>query len=100
MKYQDSGNNHCPSGPPFADIIEFLPDPVFAIDRQGSVIAIYCGRRIFGFLGFDSVRTEKEWIPEDIQLLRTVSEIIGIAKMRQMNERESRQKPFICLWKG
>ncbi len=59
--------------------------------RSLLAVPIYCGHRIFGFLGFDSVRTEKEWIHEDIQLLRTVSEIIGIAKMRQMNEKALRQ---------
>lgn len=54
-------------------------------------VPVYCGSRLFGFIGFDSVRKHKNWINDDIQLLRTVSHIVSSAIQRIHNEQALRQ---------
>ncbi|MBM4146127.1 MAG: PAS domain S-box protein [Nitrospira sp.] len=59
-----------------------------AQDIQSLIIVpmIFSGCLI-GFLGFDSVRTEKTWDEEDITLLRIVGEIITNALMHKQAEK-------------
>lgn len=38
------------------------------------VVPMEFGRHLIGFLGFDSVRSEKKWADEDVALFRTVAE--------------------------
>lgn len=47
--------------------------------------------RLWGFLGFDSVRSEREWADDDERILRIVAASLGAAIERRRNEAESRQ---------
>jgi diguanylate cyclase (GGDEF)-like protein/PAS domain S-box-containing protein len=44
-----------------------------------------------GFIGFDDVRSEREWSEEEVQILRTASEMIGAFFERQKTEQELRR---------
>jgi|GEM_PF-1656473 diguanylate cyclase (GGDEF)-like protein/PAS domain S-box-containing protein len=61
------------------------------LDRQGilSMLAVplVYQQTLIGFLGFDSVRHEKNWTDEDIALLKTAGEIFANALSRQRAER-------------
>jgi PAS domain S-box-containing protein len=53
-------------------------------------VPVKCGSRL-GFLGFDSVRGPKQWMDEDIRLLRTAADIISTAITRVQNEQAMRK---------
>ena len=55
------------------------------------VVPITVGRDLVGFLGFDSVRTVKNWVEDDIALLRILGEIIGNALERKRAEEAQRK---------
>lgn len=42
------------------------------------VIPIWVNKEWFGFIGFDDNQQKRQWSKDDIRLLRTISEIIGI----------------------
>ncbi|MDF1547552.1 MAG: PAS domain S-box protein [Bacteroidales bacterium] len=42
------------------------------------VIPIWVNRMWYGFIGFDDVKLERKWNLEDIKLLKTVAEMIGL----------------------
>jgi PAS domain S-box-containing protein len=50
------------------------------------VVPMICGGTLIGFLGFDSVRTEKRWAEEDIALLKMVGEVFANALARRRAE--------------
>ena len=59
------------------------------------VVPLSLRRSLLGFVGFDSVRTEKTWSKEDVALLRILGELISNALNRQQTEkalRESEEK--------
>jgi PAS domain S-box-containing protein len=59
--------------------------------RSVLLVPVLCDESLFGFIGFDAVRNRKEWVSEDVLLLRTVSEIIGNAILKTRNEQELRK---------
>ncbi len=42
------------------------------------VVPLFVRKEYYGFMGFDECRYQREWPPEDVALLKTVSEIIGM----------------------
>lgn len=54
-------------------------------------VPIYKGDAVAGFIGFDSVRNEKTWREDDINLLRIVGEIISNALLRKESEEEIKE---------
>jgi PAS domain S-box-containing protein len=56
-----------------------------------AVVPMAYGGSLVGFLGFDSVRDEKTWTPEDIALLRMVGEIFVNALERKRSEETLRE---------
>ncbi|HBY98466.1 MAG TPA: hypothetical protein DEP84_31745, partial [Chloroflexi bacterium] len=42
------------------------------------VIPVFVGNDWYGFIGFDDVQRRREWSQEDVQLLRTAAEMIGM----------------------
>jgi PAS domain S-box-containing protein len=58
--------------------------------RSVLLVPVLCDDSLFGYIGFDAVSARKTWVPEDILLLRTVSEIIGNAILKNRNEQELR----------
>jgi len=58
-----------------------------AYDTQSFVgVPMVYGGSLVGFLGFDSIRTEKTWMEEDISLLKMVGEIFVNALARKRAE--------------
>lgn len=57
------------------------------------VVPMVDGNTLRGFLGFDSVRREKRWAAEDIEILTTVSELVANALGRKQatDERDKLQ---------
>jgi len=55
-------------------------------------VPMVCRHTLVGFVGFDSVRTEKHWGEDDIALLRIVGEIIANALERKRSEDELRER--------
>lgn len=47
------------------------------------IIPIWVDSEWYGFIGFDEVREEREWGAEEIRLLRTASEMIGVYLSRR-----------------
>ncbi len=41
------------------------------------VLPLWVGGRWFGFIGFDDVKTRREWKEDDIRLLQTAAEMVG-----------------------
>jgi hypothetical protein len=61
---------------------------IFAKDQIRSLLSVPVsyGGTLLGFIGFDSVRTEKRWAEADIALLKMVGEIIAAALERKRME--------------
>lgn len=62
------------------------------LEPQGIIslltLPIYYGEQFIGFIGFDSVRKQRIWSREHIDLLRLAGEIIGGAVFRERYEKE------------
>lgn len=62
------------------------------LERQGIqsllVVPMAYRNNLVGFLGFDAVRGEKSWMPEDMRLLNMAAEIITNALMRKRDDME------------
>lgn len=63
-------------------------------------VPVQYGGKLIGFLGFDCVHAEKRWNDADIQLLRTIAEMVGSAVLREqevcaLRESEQRFRSFI-----
>lgn len=60
----------------------------FELEKIQSLICvpIVCQDQLIGFLGFDSVKKEKSWSEDIMNLLKTVGEIIGSAIIRKRAE--------------
>ena len=54
-------------------------------------VPLNCAGSVFGFVGFDSVRTEKNWPEDDVALLRLVGEAFANALVRRRTERRLRE---------
>jgi signal transduction histidine kinase/DNA-binding response OmpR family regulator len=52
------------------------------------VLPLYNGKKFFGFIGFDSVKRQREWSVEHINLLRLAGDIIAGTLNRARFERE------------
>lgn len=52
------------------------------------LVPIVYGQTLIGFLGFDSVKTEKTWEKNDVRLLKMVSEILANTLNRDRSEQE------------
>jgi signal transduction histidine kinase/ActR/RegA family two-component response regulator len=52
------------------------------------VLPIFVGRHWQGFIGFEDCRKAYEWNEEDLRLLRTAAEIIGLSMERKRAEEE------------
>lgn len=79
-----------------ADIEEIPGEAEKAILRaQGvrSVLAVplFVGARYFGFLGFDECRGPRRWLPEDVELLRTVARFLSVTLERRHAETALRE---------
>jgi len=87
----------------YIPIVSALPPEASAereiLEPQGVqslvVVPITVGRDLIGFLGFDSVRTVKNWVEDDITLLRILGEIIGNALERKRAEEAQRKSAQI-----
>jgi len=53
-------------------------------------VPVTYGGHLIGFIGFDSVRTEKRWAESDVRLLKMVGEIISAALERKRQEENRR----------
>lgn len=51
------------------------------------VVPLFVKKEYFGFMGFDECRYQREWPPEDVALLKTISEIIGMVLQREQDRR-------------
>jgi signal transduction histidine kinase len=58
--------------------------------RSVVVVPLFYARKVEGYLGFDAVRSEKEWSHEDIALLTIVGEMFMNALQRHKAEEERR----------
>ncbi len=58
-----------------------------------SVLAVplFVGRRYHGFIGFDECRETRSWLPEDVEVLRTVARILAGALERSRSEASLRE---------
>ncbi len=58
-----------------------------------SVLAVplFVGRRYHGFIGFDECREPRAWLPEDVEVLRTVARILAGALERSRSEASLRE---------
>ncbi len=54
-------------------------------------VPIACGEKSIGFLGFDSVRSERTWSDDEISLLRTVGEIFANTIERKRTQEQLRK---------
>ncbi|MBK5913559.1 hypothetical protein CCR84_04325 [Rhodocyclus purpureus] len=77
--------------PIYIPVVADLP-PERAVEREilGAqhvqsliVVPLLAAERVRGFIGFDSVRTQRTWSPAAIQLLRSVADIIVGAQIRR-----------------
>ena len=66
---------------------------IFKQEEVRSVLSVPVsyGGTLLGFIGFDSVRTEKSWTEPDIRLLKMVGEIISAALQRSRLEETRRE---------
>jgi len=81
-----------------------LPEPERTMLKQQDIISIlvipiYSGENLVGFFGFDETKQKREWLPEEITFLRTVSEILArfleLEKSRQaLKESEEKFQLF------
>ena len=76
-----------------ADIEEIPSEGEKAILRSQGIRAVlavplFVGERYFGFLGFDECRGPRPWLPEDVELLRTVASFLSIMLERRQAEAE------------
>ncbi|MBD2040450.1 PAS domain S-box protein [Microcoleus sp. FACHB-672] len=64
-----------------------------------SLIAVpmVCGRSLMGFVGFDSVVSEKTWPQESIALLKMVAEMLANALQRQCTEAQLQQAKEVAV---
>ena len=51
--------------------------------RSLLAVPIITDGKITGFIGFDSITTERQWLPENIVVLETVAQLIGKGLMRK-----------------
>jgi PAS domain S-box-containing protein len=63
--------------------------------RSLFVVPLTFGEKLIGFIGFDSVRTEKSWSEEDRRLLRTTGEIVMLALERKQTEAKLRLQALV-----
>lgn len=59
--------------------------------RSTLAVPVSCSGNRFGFLGFDAVHSQKQWIEEDIRLLRTIAEVFAHVFLRHRNEAALRE---------
>jgi PAS domain S-box-containing protein len=69
-------------GKPIQGLIDSFPKSERAIlEPQGIlsilVLPLWVGGQWFGFIGFDDVKTRREWDEDDIRLLQTAAEMVG-----------------------
>ncbi len=69
-------------GKPIQGLIDSFPKSERAIlEPQGIlsilVLPLWVGVQWFGFIGFDDVKTRREWDEDDIRLLQTAAEMVG-----------------------
>lgn len=73
---------------------EAAPEKV-EFERQGIQsllnVPMIGGETTVGFIGLDSIKTEKTWTSEDINVLKLVGEVISIAQARQVAEAALKQ---------
>ncbi len=55
------------------------------------VVPLFVGRRYHGFIGFDECRETRAWLPEDVEVLRTVARILAGALERSRSEASLRE---------
>ena len=59
------------------------------------VLPVWIGEKWYGFIGFDQVKNQREWMVEDVRLLQTAAEMIGSHLARKEVEKalkENEQK--------
>ncbi|MBD1940634.1 PAS domain S-box protein [Microcoleus sp. FACHB-68] len=61
------------------------------------VVPMVCGRSLMGFVGFDSVASEKTWPQESIALLKMVAEMLANALQRQCTEAQLQQAKEVAV---
>ncbi|MBN2123248.1 MAG: hypothetical protein JW821_03055, partial [Deltaproteobacteria bacterium] len=70
----------------------FPPEERSILEARGTlsilVLPVFIGRQWHGFIGFEDCRMACEWNEEDIRLLRTAAEIIGLSMERKRAEEE------------
>jgi PAS domain S-box-containing protein len=55
------------------------------------VVPLFIQRRYYGFMGFDECRNHREWSPEDVEILRTISQLVTGTLERKHTEGALRQ---------
>ncbi len=79
------------AGKPYRGIVRELPESDRAVlEEQGIrsliILPIYTERKLWGFIGFDDCKQEREWKDEDVRLLQTIAEMLGAAIGRKQVE--------------
>jgi signal transduction histidine kinase len=60
--------------------------------RAVLAVPLFVGGRYFGFLGFDECRGPRLWLPEEVELLRTVARFLSIILERRRAEEALRAR--------
>ncbi len=76
----------------FRDIEDIPSEPVREILRAQAIrsilaVPLFVDKGYYGFMGFDECRRNREWAPEDVDILRTVAQIIAGVVERKRAER-------------
>ncbi|MBN2061340.1 MAG: GAF domain-containing protein [Deltaproteobacteria bacterium] len=56
------------------------------------VVPLYIQDEYFGFMGFDECRTQREWMDEDVEIIKTISQIIHSTLERNKSEKALKRR--------
>ncbi|MFC1490457.1 PAS domain S-box protein, partial [Candidatus Latescibacterota bacterium] len=92
-------------GNPIVGLVESFPQGERDILEPQSILSIlvlpiWVGGEFYGFIGFDEIVTKRKWSEEDVRLLRTAAEIIGIyieSKQREEAHRNSEERLGLAM---
>lgn len=59
------------------------------------LVPIFVGSNVYGFLGFDSVRQERDWGEEEIGLLEVLADLLGSLVERETSARALRESEIL-----
>jgi signal transduction histidine kinase/ActR/RegA family two-component response regulator len=88
--YQRWHEQFCQGLPVYGSVSDFPESERQLLQEQNIlsllVLPIFTAENLYGFIGFDDVKKQRNWNQEDIALLRTSAEMIGAWLLRQKIE--------------